>query len=418
MSQPMTQITLDAATERKWIETRSALLWKAPAFTHILFSMLNPTRGSLSALFTTEVPIAATDGSNLILNPVEFFKFSLDERVFIVAHEIMHCILNHCSLGFAMRRAGSVKYTDGTALPYDQNLMNKAMDYVINDLLIHDRIGQFPTVGLHDPNIATRADSFLDAYRKLYKQQPPGGGNPGGNDQGGFDKHLDPGTGQGQDPGQAAGQRSQAEWDTAVAGALAAAKAQGKLSAGMERLLSEIVNPVVPWQDHIRGFLARKVGGGGYDWRRPDNRLIQRDIFMPRRAGNGCGPVVVAVDTSGSIGQRELDHFFAEMIGILDDVQPEMIYVVWCDSEVHKVDEVENSDDVVSLKPAGGGGTDFRPVFEWVEKNDVRPDALVYLTDLLGGFPSEAPAYPVVWGDIYGRVKPPFGDLVSIPIGK
>lgn len=405
------RIELDAVQKRKWIETRSALLWKCPAFTHILFSMLNPERGEMAALFTEDIPIAATDGTHLILNPGKFFAFSLDERVFIVAHEILHCILNHCTLGYQMRKAGAVKYVDGTSLPYDQQLMNVAMDLVINDTLIHDKIGAFPKEGMHDPKTATRTDSFLDAYKKVWKdpEKFPGGG---------FDITLDPGTSQGKDPGQAAQARSQTEWDTAVAGALAVAKAQGKLPASLERLLSEIVDPTVSWQDHIRGFFARRVGGGGFDWRKPDKRLIQRDIYGPRRAGNGCGPVVVAVDTSGSIGQRELNHFFGEMRGILDDVDPEMIYVVWCDAQVHKVDEIEDSSDIDSLKPAGGGGTDFRPVFDWVDQNDVRPDALVYLTDMLGSFPDKAPAYPVIWGDIYGRCKAPFGDVVSVAIAK
>lgn len=416
----MQRIELTDAQKRKWIETRSALLWKCPAFSHILFSMLNPERGELAAIFTDQIPIAATDGSNLILNPAKFFDFTLDERIFIVAHEILHCILNHCTLSYHMSRAGKVKYPDGSSVPYDQELMNIAMDLVINDTLIHDKIGSFPKVGVHDPKLATRDDAFTDAYKKVYKKAEENGGGAGNlpGNNGGFDQHLQPGAGQGKDPGQATQQRSQAEWDTAVAGALAVAKAQGKLPAGLERLLSEMVDPAVSWQDHIRGFFARKVGGGGFDWRKPDKRLIQRDVFAPRRAGNGCGPVVVAIDTSGSIGQNEINHFFAEMRGILDDVQPEMIYVVWCDAKVHKVDEIDDSSDIDSLKPVGGGGTDFRPVFEWVEQNDVRPDALVYLTDMFGCFPDAPPVYPVVWGDIYGRCKAPFGDVVSVPIGK
>ena len=414
----VSNIEIDAVQKRKWIETRSALLWKCPAFTHILFSMMNPVRGEMAAIFTEDIPIAATDGRNLILNPKRFFdEFKLDERVFIAAHEVLHCILNHCSLGYHMRRAGIVKYADGTQLPYHANLMNAAMDYVINDILIKDRIGQFPSVGLHDPSIGTKDDNFLDVYRRLFEKGDGKGGMPAGAGSG-FDVILDPGSGQGQDPGQASQQRSQTEWDTAVAGALAAAKMQGKLPANLERLLSEIVDPTVSWQDFIRGFFARKVGGGGYNWRKPDRRLIQRDIYAPQRSGNGAGPVVVAIDTSGSIGQPELDQFFSEMKGILDDVRPEIIHVVWCDAHVHKVDEVNESSDIDQLKPKGGGGTDFRPVFDWIADQDFVPDALVYLTDMMGTFPAEAPPYPVIWGDIYDRVGAPFGDHVVVNIAR
>jgi predicted metal-dependent peptidase len=418
--QPMTQVTLTDAQKRKWTETRSALLWRCPAFTHILFSMLNPTRGELAALFTTEVPIAATDGSNLILNPDKFFEFPLDERVFIVAHEILHCILNHCVLSVPMRRTKQVKYVTGKHLPYDPKLMNIAMDLVINDTLINDKIGKFPDCGVHDKSIATAADSFLDAYAKVYKQAEKNGGGKGdtpGGKGSGFDELLQPGAGQGKDPSEAAGGRSQTEWDTAVAAALASAKMQGKLPAGLERLLGQIIEPQVPWQDHIRALFARKVGAGGYNWRKPDRRLIQRDIYAPERSGNGCGTVVVAVDTSGSIGQDVLNVFFAEMRGILDDVRPTEIHVLWIDAKVHKVDTVDDSGDIDSLKAKGGGGTDFRPAFKWVEEAGVRPEALVYLTDGLGSFPAEQPAYPVIWGALKGYgVTYPFGDVVEIVV--
>ena len=423
------EIELTPAQHRKWIETRSALLWKCPAFTYILFQMLCRKGDSNAAIFTGQVPIAATDGSNLILNPEKFFEFSLDERVFIVAHEIMHCILNHCSLGFQMRKTGKVKFTDGTDLPYDGELMNVAMDLIINDTLIHDKIGKFPTCGVHDPKTATRDDTFIDAYRKVWKQDEQGGGKGqgqgGGKGQGqgasqrgkGFDQIMDPGTGQGKDPAQATQDRSQTAWDTAVAAALASAKAQGKLPAGLERLFTEIIEPQVAWQDHIRTFFARKVGGGGYNWRKPDRRLIQRDIYAPERAGNGCGMVVVAIDTSGSINQKILDVFFGEMRGIIDDVRPQLIYVLWIDAQIHKVDEVESAMDIDALKPAGGGGTRFEPAFEWIAQQSLAPDALVYLTDGLGSFPKDAPAYPVVWGALKGyNVKYPFGEVVEIEI--
>ena len=414
----ITEVTLTPAQQRKWIETRSALLWKCPAFTYILFQMLCRKGDSNAAIFTDQVPIAATDGSNLILNPEKFFEFTLDERVFIVAHEILHCILNHCSLSLPMRRNNKVKFTDGTDLPYDAELMNVAMDLVINDTLIADKIGKFPTIGLHDPATATRADGFLDAYRKVWKQDEKCGGGKGNTSRGkGFDVIMDPGTGQGKDPQQAAQDRSQTSWDTAVAAALASAKAQGKLPAALERLLQEVIEPQVAWQDHIRAFFARKVGGGGYNWRKPDRRLIQRDIYAPERAGNGCGMIVVAIDTSGSINQKILDVFFGEMRGIIDDVRPQLIHVVWCDAMVHKVDTVENAMDIDGLKPAGGGGTRFEPVFEWIADQSMAPDALVYLTDGLGSFPKDAPAYPVVWGAIKGyNVKYPFGEVVEIEI--
>lgn len=408
MTNKLEEIILNADQKKRWIETRSALLWGAPAFTHLLYSMLNPSGGELSATFTRDVPIAATDGSALILNPDTFFKLPLPQRVFVTAHEILHCVFDHPGFMARYARAGKVKYPDGTELDYDQDLMNMAMDYVINDILIASNVGQFVPNGCHDRTIATADDSFLDAYKKVYKKRPQG--------QQPFDKLLPPGTSQGKDQGKAQQDRSQTEWDTAVAGAMATAKAQGKLPAALERLFKDALEPEITWQDHIRSFFARRVGGGSYDWRKPDRRFIVRDIFTPSPAGDGCGDVVVAVDTSGSIGQRELDRFFNEMRSILEDVNPQRLYVVWCDAKVHRVDELDSPVDVSSLKPIGGGGTDFRPVFDWINQQGLDPDALVYLTDGYGAFPDRSPSYPVLWGAIAKGVNYPFGEVLPLDI--
>jgi predicted metal-dependent peptidase len=407
----ITHIELSPEDKRRWSETRACLLWTAPAFTHLLFSMLNPNGGELAAVFTEDVPIAATDGSNLILNPKTFFKYSLAERVFIVCHEIFHCMWNHCVLSRPFRQSNKVKFLDGTSLPYDADQMNVAMDLVINDALIEAKIGSFPKEGCHDRNIATGKDSFLDVYKKVYKKKPEGG-------KGGFDVLLDPGSADGKDPDQASQDRSETAWGTAVAAAMASAKAMGKLPASLERLFNEVLEPTAAWQDLIRAFFARKVGSGSYDWRKPDRRLIQRDIYAPQRSGNGCGDVVVAVDTSGSIGQAELDQFMGEMRGILEDVRPMRMFVVMCDAKVQKVYELEEASELHDIKLHGGGGTAFDPVFRWVDEEGVRPEALVYLTDGMGSFPKEPPPYPVVWGSTWASSQYPFGDVVDIPIGR
>lgn len=401
--------------EKLWTETRMALLWCCPAFTYILYNMMNPGETREIAYFTRDVDIAATDGVTLFLNPDKFFSFKLQKRVFIVAHEIMHCILDHCGLGQALRLRKEVGYSDGKKLPYEDHTMNVAMDLIINDALITAKIGEYDNDWLHDPKIATGNDSAIDAYRKVYDPQKKGGGQgkgqgPGGG-QGRFDQHLKPGTGQGKDPAQAMQDRNPGEWQAAVA----AAKTQGKLPANIERIFNDLLEPKVSWSEKIQALFARKVGSGSYDWRRPDRRLIVRDIYAPGRSGFGAGTVVVAIDTSGSIGQNEINVFLSEVGGILADVNPKRLFIVWCDAQVHGVEEVDDRTDLKRLKAKGGGGTDFRPVFEWVKKEGLEPDAVVYLTDLYGAFPERAPNYPVIWARTTD-VKIPWGDVVDVPL--
>lgn len=206
------EVQLTPAEAKMWDDTRVALLWHCPAFAHIFYTMLDNTKGKQVALFTEheEIPIAATDGSNLIFKPSTYFKLTLNERLFVAAHEIMHCILNHCNISYGFQQRGKVVYEDGSELGYDHNLMNKAEDYVINDILIESKVGTFLKSGLHDKTIGTASDSALDVYKKLYKDNPAHGGQgkiPGnGADQsspGGFDILLSPGCSVGKDPAQA-----------------------------------------------------------------------------------------------------------------------------------------------------------------------------------------------------------------------
>jgi predicted metal-dependent peptidase len=427
--QTVTTVKLTPKQQIAWEKSRVALMWHCPAFTHILYEMLN--KGGDIAIFTEDesiCPIAATDGNSLILNPKTFFEFDLSQRVFIMAHEIMHCIMNHCGLMHQLSTRGKVTYPDGKTLPYDQMTMNMAADYVINDCLIESKVGAMPTkdgkiVGLHDKNMATGMDAVLDAYRKVYKNSPPppgGGGTCGGPNMGGkgFDQHLKPGTSEGKDATQATKDRNESEWQTQIQAGLNSAKAQGKLPAGLERMFREMLEPVVDWTEKIEALFARKVGSGSWNYRKPDRRLITRDIYAPSRSGFGAECVVVGADTSGSIGQKELDMFFAEMAGILEDVRPKHLLIMWCDAHVHRVDECEEPQDLMVLrskKAPGGGGTDFRPVFDEIAKRGLTPDALVYLTDGMGTFPPTAPSYPVIWGNIYPASKYPFGDVVDVP---
>src|SRR6185295_5977985 len=284
---------------------RAALIWHCPAFSHIFYNMLQNTGNKKAqAIFTNDpaIPIAATDGSNLIFNtgPEGFFRFNLNQRLFIVAHEILHCILNHCGISANLKMRGKVMFSDGAELPYDGNQMNMAEDYVINAILVESKVGQFPTetidpkskqLGLYDAAIATSASNSLDTYRKIFKKSDQGkGGKPGGK---GFDEHLAPGTSTGQDPQTADNARNKAQWDTELQAGLSAARAMGKLPVELDRALSAVLEPQVDWREQIQALFARKVGSGSYDWCRPDRRLITRNIYAPGRSGYGAGCVVV-----------------------------------------------------------------------------------------------------------------------------
>jgi predicted metal-dependent peptidase len=422
------ECAITSAQRELWLRVKSKFLWDCPYFSDLFYRLMNPRGTEQVATFTKDIPIAATDGLHILINPDTFFKpeYTLNNRVFITAHEVMHAMFNHPGMMHMWAARGHVALKSGKKLPFSSQLMNIAMDYVINAILIESKVGEFKHgEWLHDPNIAGPRDSVVDVYEKLFKQvkwRKSRGGKGGEDIKGkGFDEVLKPGQQDGKDPTQASQDRSQHEWDTAIAAGMEAAKKQGKLPAGMGLVFGEALEPVVDWTDKIRSFFARKAGTGGYDFRKGDRRLIARDIFAPSQSGHGCGTIVVGVDTSGSIvaEPKTLDRFLAEVSGILQELKPRQLHLVWCDAAVHRADEVDEVSDlnVIRAKGApGGGGTSFVPVFKWIEQNDLEPEALIYLTDMYGDFPSKAPNYPVLWGSISNGVAAPFGEVVDVPI--
>ncbi len=424
------RVTLTGAQEKAWMETRAALLWSAPAFSNLLYSMMTDEEGRM-AYFTDEVPIAATDDKHLFANPDTFFKHDLQERVFIAAHEVLHAALNHCGQFHMWRQRKHINYADGSSLPFDMEIMNVAADLVINDLLIESRIGKFNPQWLHDRGLAVGDDTITDAYRKVYKVTQGGKGAGKGSGSGSgtpgnckgkrFDEHLQPGKGDGENPAQAQQDRNQSEWNTALAAAAQSARVQGKLPAALDRFFKKLFEPQVDWAEHIKTFFARKVGNNTSSWETLDEQLVipgkrRPSIGAPGRQGWGAGTIIVATDTSGSITQAMMDAMMSETSGILEDMRPKRLILIQCDAKVHEVVELEGPEDLCGVKIKGGGGTDFRPVFELIAEEFGEPDALVFFTDGYGSFPSEVPAYPVVWGNITPDYKYPFGDVVFVPM--
>lgn len=424
--------TLTPKQEKTMEETRACLLFNYPGFTHIWYSLLDKAGRPGACLFVTNehnvCPVAATDGTCIIINVDTFFGFPLKQRVFILAHEIAHCMFNHPIEGYHLRKAGHITYEDGTTLPYDHVLTNESQDYVINGMQVTVGVGEMPkkddgsNYGLHDPAISDGRQPWKDVYRKLYEQNGGGGGGncPVGPPGGGFDVILDPGTADGKDPTTASKDRNKAQWKQEMEAARQITKAQGKDAGALETMFGDALAHKVNWSEHIKALLARKLGTEGLDWTKPDRRYAQMDAFYPSASGFGTECVVVGVDSSGSIyaSPKTLDMFLAEVAGILEEVNPKHLHLVWCDAEVHRVDELDDPNDLNTVRAkgsVGGGGTSFEPVFDWIEKNDVDPDALVYLTDGYGTFPSRVPNFPVIWGSITDASYP-FGDVVKVPV--
>lgn len=434
------------------------LLIHAPFFADL-------TMQQLPMIPTLHCPIAATDGLNIYFNPAPFFKYHTENQAFAVGHEVMHYVYNDVNLMHIWRETRRVR-TGTITLPYINFLMGIAADYSINALLIEGSIGTFHKDWLYNESLSKAGrESQVEIYVKLFKALPPniqrfakacmdakqaGQKLPGqdeaedakkdirnsiGVDENGpqgtptqFDQHLKPGQGKGEaPPEEVVKKRNENEVKVAVAAAAATAKHQGKLPDVLQRFVNEVLNPKVPWYEEIKTLSMRRAGADGLDWTQLDEHMLCRPepygvIAWPAETTYGCGVMALGGDTSGSIDQHQLDVIFAEMAGVVAQVNPRELHIFWCDAGVGRHDYLEEPEDLEAYKLLvkkegvfGGGGTDFRPVFDKIDKDGIEPDVLIYFTDLEGTFPSRAPRYSVVWGALTDHT-PPFGDVVRVKL--
>jgi predicted metal-dependent peptidase len=390
----------------------------------------------------------ATDGKRILYNPPFVESLNAAELEGVLAHEVMHVALgHHCRRGERQLKT-----------------WNEAADYAVNPILIGNAF-TLPAGVLVEPSFENL--SAEEIYARLMQRRstgrssetpsppeanPSGGsgqqpGNPSAskaNSQsssspssapkqqplqkadgalgesslcedrtGGFGEVLDATDEDGNPASPAEKSHQEHEWAIAADQALRSAKMCGCEPGNVARPLQESRQSRQDWRAILRDFVAATMPSD-YRWTPPSRRHISRGLYLPSVDRSGLGRIVIAVDTSGSIGNRELEQFAGEISAIAEEARPEAIHVVYCDAAVQSSQEC-GPGEPVELEPQGGGGTDFRPVFDWVAQNAINPVCLLYLTDLCCYSYPNPPEYPVLWVTNSRRTAP-LGETVRIEI--
>ncbi|MBV9083611.1 MAG: hypothetical protein JOZ62_13105 [Acidobacteriaceae bacterium] len=337
----------------------------------------------------------------------------------MLAHEVLHCALaHHCRRG-----------------QREPELWNEAADYAVNPILLANGVVLPPGV-LVDPAFAEL--SAEEIYARLMRARKSGEapdaadtapgpgasssgssvGTPRGNETlpqprspGRVGEVIDAVGEDGKIASQAERMRQEREWSIAAEQAIRSAKACGQEAAGVERALEQERNSRVDWRSILRDFVSASRPSD-YSWTPPNRRYVGCGLYLPSVVKSGVGEIVLAVDTSGSIGAEELDQFAGEITAIAEQAHPDRIHVVYCDTSVQSVQEFVPPEAVI-LSPKGGGGTDFRPPFAWAGEQGLAPACLIYLTDLCCQSYPDAPEYPVLWVTDSRRTAP-FGETLRI----
>ncbi len=398
----------ETSTSLRIQKSRTALLLDHPFFGSLLFRLKGRESRSVKTM--------ATDGVSLYWN-LEFVE-SLNAATLAgtLAHEVMHPALHH-----HVRRSGR-----------DPKLWNQACDYAINPLLIDAGLSLPDGVLLDDRFRGLSAEQIYNLL-KTESEQDPGSGNEDGKDGTGAEGPSNESSSQG-DPQEPSAPETEGGigqvldaplpddeiptteeqargWDVAVNQAMTVARQAGKVPAGLDRTLEGAAKAAVDWRELLRRLWSETIPAD-YSWMRPNRRHLWTGLYLPGVTREGVGEIAIAVDCSGSVSARQLRLFEAEARSILEGQRPERVYVLYFDAVVHKADTYE-AGQRIDLNPVGGGGTEFGPCFEWLDERGIRPQSLVFLTDLYGSFPQSAPAYPVLWASTGGH-QAPFGEVIPM----
>jgi predicted metal-dependent peptidase len=204
----------------------------------------------------------------------------------------------------------------------------------------------------------------------------------------------------------------------------------GGVSPALRKFIEDLVNPQIDW----RKILQRYVSEADEDptmYKIPNRRYASRDIYLPGLKGKeeGFGTVVIAVDTSGSIGQDEYNTFLAESRSVLKTFQPKEIYIIYCSDGMEPpsggIDRLASAAqplDKSKQMSTGGNDGGFDPPIKWVEQNLIKKGkdlaCMIYFTDG-GANDPEKPKWhrKMIWAMTTNH-KMPFGKHVNVPINK
>lgn len=189
---------------------------------------------------------------------------------------------------------------------------------------------------------------------------------------------------------------------------------EGSLPGSLQRMIEEVLRPKLDWRKLLAKFVSM-TGKSDYTWVSPNKRYIHSGFYLPGMKNENLESIIIAIDTSGSISQAELIEFTAEVSSVLGVFNGEIV-VLGCDTSVNFAERYSSADLPDKFEFKGGGGTDFRPPFEWAEDNSPNTRCLIYFTDLCSSrYPTE-PNYPVLWvtnNEKYPK-GPPFGEIINI----
>ena len=336
---------------------------------------------------------AATDGRYFYYNRDFIRKLTKPETIFLVAHEVEHCVYDH------MSRRGSRK----------PKMWNAAADFVINWELSENNIGKMPdpkTSGVQACFDAKYAGMFAEeVYENLLND--PDAVYPE------FDVHLEPGDGNGEPMTE---EERRALSDEIRAAIMQAAKAAGAghIPGGVQRMLKDLTDPQMDWREILNMKLQSMIKND-YTWSRCSKKAQSNGYYLPGTKEDVRIEAAISIDCSGSMSNEMLRDLLSEVKGIMSQFTDFKLRL-WCfDTSVYNEIELtpDTLDEIDNYEIKGGGGTDFMCNWNYMKENSIEPERFIMMTD---GYPygswgdeNYCDTLFLIHGDAHRKLVAPFG---------
>ncbi len=181
-----------------------------------------------------------------------------------------------------------------------------------------------------------------------------------------------------------------------------------ELPDGLERFVEIRTTPLIDWRSELHHALDRHYRSN-YRTLPPSKKLLYMGTYLPSLYSEKL-KLSIAIDSSGSVDETLLAGFMTEVESLMLTFPDYEITLIVCDAKIHSIEQFVGGDKLnYSLK--GGGATDFRPVFEYLDEDDTQ--LLLYFTDMQGTFPKQEAFYEVIW-ITPSLANVPFGKLLNI----
>ena len=345
----------------------------------------------------------STDARSFYYNPAYIDALSMEQVQFVLANQALHCALSHFS-----RRQHRSRFR-----------WDIACNHAINPLLVKD--GLIPPPGTlvlecYEGMTAEEIYPYIDendSDEPLEQPKQDGQGSGDTKEQAQEGSRQDGASGAAEPQPLSASEMESltAQWQQRLAGAAQQAQQAGKLGGILGRMVGELLQPKLPWRLLLARYMTQ-YARDDYSYMRPSRR--EGEMILPSLRSAQAN-IMVVLDSSGSISEQEIDEFMSEIDAIKGQLRARILLHA-CDTRLAEGGPwIFEPWDEFSLPKTiqGGGGTDFRPIFEWIPLQGREPDLLLYFTDALGEFPPVEPSFPVLWL-VKGKAPVPWGQRIQL----